>query len=598
MFSPSIDIEPRRFFLALCFAAIFFPRAALEADSSGEWPQWRGAKRDGKSTETGFLKKWPEGGPKLLWKAEGVGAGYSSFSILSGRLYTMGSVGADEKLHAFELATGKLLWSVKLGDHFKSGRGGGPRGTPTLVDGLVYTLGTSGWLGCYKAADGAEVWKFSILERFGSKNINWGLAESVLIEGNLLICGPGGEDSTVVALDRKTGETVWKSEGLSDRAGYASAVAATIAGKMQVIHFNHRSAVGVSAADGGTLWRYTRVNNGIANCATPVVVGEHVFLTSDYGAGCALLNLNYIPKGDGNEWLKLDFVDAKWASGKAPVGYGESAIGEKEGTIVGEGLMGKPLLFRRTFAVAQELIDSKAAFKLSVASDNSATVWINGQEVDKEDVDHEPLYWNRTVEVAAEILKKEGNLIAVRVNNNGGSSDAFLDLQLDAEGAPAPVIAASSDGWKYTVGAVTSGAAKQVYSNKDLQNHHGGVIYLDGKIYGHSGGNSTLRHKFVCMDFKTGKVLWEGKGLGKCSIVWAEDLFYCLTEDGKMGIAKISPAGYELVSSFVFKKYKRFKTGGIREDEPKPCWTHPVVAGGKLFLRDQDNISCYDISAK
>ena len=127
MFSPSIDVESRRFFLALRFAAIFFPRAALEADSSGEWPQWRGAKRDGKSTETGLLKKWPEGGPKLLWKAEGAGAGYSSFSILNGRLYTMGSVGADEKLHAFELATGKLLWSVKLGDHFKSGRGGGPR---------------------------------------------------------------------------------------------------------------------------------------------------------------------------------------------------------------------------------------------------------------------------------------------------------------------------------------------------------------------------------------------------------------------------------------------------------------------------------------
>lgn len=100
------------------------------------------------------------------------------------------------------------------------------------------------------------------------------------------------------------------------------------------------------------------------------------------------------------------------------------------------------------------------------------------------------------------------------------------------------------------------------------------------------------------MDFKTGKVLWQGKGLGKCSIVWAEEMFYCLTEDGKMGIAKISPAGYELVSSFVFKKYKRFKTGGIREGEPKPCWTHPVVAGGKLFLRDQGNISCYDISAK
>ena len=584
------------FLVVLAFG--FFPGISVVADSPGDWPQWRGPARDGKSTETGLLKKWPEDGPKLVWKAEGVGMGYSSFAIKGGRLYTMGSVKSEEKLHAFELATGKLLWSVKIGEHFKSGRGGGPRGTPTLVEDVVYTLGTSGWLGCYQADDGAEIWKFSVFERFGSKNINWGLAESVLIEGDLLICGPGGEDSTVVALDRKTGETVWTSEGLSDKAGYASAVAATIAGKRQIIHFNHRSAVGVSAADGGTLWRYTSANNGIANCATPVVVGDHVFLTSDYGAGCALLNLNYTPEGDGNEWLKTDFVDAKWAAGKAPLGYGEPAIDEKKGTVISDSLKGKPLLFRRKFAVDQKLIDSKAGFKLSVASDNSATVWINGQQVDKEEIDHEPLYWNRMVEVAAGILKKEGNLIAVRVNNNKGSSDAFLDLQLEAAATAAPVIAASSDGWKYTVGAATTGDADVVYYNKDLQNHHGGVIYLDGKIYGHSGGNSTLRHKFVCMDFKTGEVLWEGKGLGKCSIVWAEGLFYCLTEDGKMGIAKISPAGYELVSSFVFKKYKRFKTGGIGEDEAKPCWTHPVVAGGKLFLRDQGNIFCYDISAK
>jgi len=576
---------------------VFLPGSFLMADSSGEWPQWRGPRRDGKSTETGLLKKWPEGGPKLLWKADGAGAGYSSFSIRNGRLYTMGSVGSDEMLHAFELATGKLLWSVKLGDHFKSGRGGGPRGTPTLVDDLIYTLGTSGWLGCYKATDGAEVWKFSILERFKSKNINWGLSESVLIERDLLICGPGGEDSTVVAIDRKTGETVWKSEGLSDKAGYASAVAATIEGKRQIIHFNHRSAVGVSAADGGTLWRYTRVNNGISNCATPVVVGNRVFLTSDYGAGCALLELSASSiGGDGNEWLKPDYVDTKWIKGKAPLGYGESAISEKEGTLV--NVMGRPLLFRRKFAVDQKLIDSKAGFKLLVASDDSATVWINGQEVDKEVADHEPVYWNRMVDVAAGLLKKEGNVVGVRVNNKAGSSDIFLDLQLEATGTASPVIAASSDGWKYTPAASTTGAAKEIYSNKDLQNHHGGVIYLDGKIYGHSGGNSALRHKFVCMDFNTGEVLWEGKGLGKCSFAWAEGLFYCLTEDGKMGIAKISPAGYELISSFAFKKYKRFKAGGLREDDEKPCWTHPVVAGGKLFLRDQDNIFCYDISAK
>lgn len=361
--------------------------------------------------------------------------GYSSFSISGGRLYTMGSVKSAEKLHAFDLASGKPAWSVKVGDKFQNNRGSGPRGTPTISGDLVYALGTSGWLGCYKTSDGTEVWKLNVFERFGSKNINWGLSESVLIEGDLLICGPGGMDSAVVALDRKTGKTIWTSKGLNDKAGYASAIAATIAGKRQVIHFNHSSAVGVSLSDGSTLWRYTKASNGIANCATPVVVGNNVFLTSDYGQGCAMLELS--------------------ASG-----------------------------------------------------------------------------------------------------------------------------------------------AREIYFNKDLQNHHGGVVYLDGKIYGHSGGNSSRTHNFVCMDFKTGKVVWKEKGIGKCSIVWADGLLYCLTEDGKMGIAKVSPGGYELVSSFVFKKYKRFKTGGIRDEDDKPCWAHPVVAGGKLFLRDQDNIFCYDISSK
>jgi len=122
------------------------------------------------------------------------------------------------------------------------------------------------------------------------------------------------------------------------------------------------------------------------------------------------------------------------------------------------------------------------------------------------------------------------------------------------------------------------------------------VILLDGKLYGHSGGNSSRTHKFVCLDFKTGEVAWTDKGIGKCSIVYAEGHLYCLTEDGKMGLVEVSPEKYVLKSEFVFKKYKKFKVGGLREDDEKPCWAHPVVSGKRLYLRDQDSIFCYDIS--
>jgi len=137
----------------------------------------------------------------------------------------------------------------------------------------------------------------------------------------------------------------------------------------------------------------------------------------------------------GDDWLKTEYDDSKWAAGKTPLGYGETSLAEKKGTTI--DLKGQPVLFRRKFSVDQKVIDSKSKFKLQVASDDSATVWINGQQVDKEDIDHEPLYWNRTVEVAAGILKKDGNVIAARVNNKEGSSDIFLDLHLEAATAVA-----------------------------------------------------------------------------------------------------------------------------------------------------------------
>ena len=134
----------------------------------------------------------------------------------------------------------------------------------------------------------------------------------------------------------------------------------------------------------------------------------------------------------GEDWLKVAFDDGKWTAGKTPIGYGEPSIAQKKGTTL--SLQGQPVLFRRKFAVDKKLIDSKSKFRLQVASDNSATVWINGKQVDKEDGDREATYWNRTVEVAAGILKKDGNVVAVRVDNKANSSDIFLDLQIEATG--------------------------------------------------------------------------------------------------------------------------------------------------------------------
>ncbi|HBO53054.1 MAG TPA: hypothetical protein DD471_13795 [Planctomycetes bacterium] len=172
----------------------------------------------------------------------------------------------------------------------------------------------------------------------------------------------------------------------------------------------------------------------------------------------------------GNGWIQGAFDDSKWASGKTPLGYGEPSIAEKKGTTL--DVQGQPALFRRKFSVDQKLIDSKSRFKLLVASDDSATVWINGQQVDKEDVDHEPVYWNRMIEVAAGILQKDGNLVAVRVNNKAGSSALFLDLQLETLATAAP-----ADGPAVKFAAVGLHKANQSFAQKDFS----AGLTIDGK---------------------------------------------------------------------------------------------------------------------
>ena len=140
---------------------------------------------------------------------------------------------------------------------------------------------------------------------------------------------------------------------------------------------------------------------------------------------------SFVPASEikGEDWLKVAFDDGKWAKGKAPLGYGEADVAKKKGKTL--EIKGQAILFRRKFKVDKKIIDSKKKFKLLVASDDSAVVWINGKQVDKEEANHEAKYWNRTVEIAAGLIKQDGNIISVQVNNAEGSSDVYFDLQIE-----------------------------------------------------------------------------------------------------------------------------------------------------------------------
>ena len=401
--------------------------------SAADWPQWRGPNRDGKSADTGLLKEWPKEGPPLAWKIKGLGGGYSGPSIAAGRIFGMSNRGDDEVVWALSEKDGKELWATRLGRlsnrSWPQGKEG-PACTPTVDGERLYVEGLGGDVACLQVTDGKIVWQHSLTRDFGGSVPTWSYRESPLVDGDKVICTPGGQDATLVALDKLTGKTIWKSQVPGGpRAAYASAIAIDFDGQRQYVQLTQKALVGVAASDGKFLWRYDRPANskGII-CSTPLYHDGLVFAASAYGAG--------------------------------------------------------------------------------------------------------------------------GGLVKLSKDASGGVK------------------------------------AEEVYFSKKMQNHHGGMIVVDGCLYGANGGNEG--GFLVCLDFQTGNVLWDGRdaarGAPKGSMALADGRLYYRTESGTMLLIEPNPKQY--VERGRFEQPDRSK---------QPAWTHPVIANGKLYLRDQDLLLCYDV---
>ncbi|MBI1901555.1 MAG: PQQ-binding-like beta-propeller repeat protein [Planctomycetia bacterium] len=603
---------------ALCLALV--PSAAMAElpAGPGDWPQWRGPNRDGISRETGLLKDWPEGGPKKLWEVDRVGVGYSSLSIKDGRIFTQGDLDGVEHVICLSARDGSVLWQVQpdkvaallvqrvademkrfdrdgsgqleeveglaaygprafssdaidpdanaeslagsraaaifeaydkdddgklsfaelplLRDEFlrvdaqdkdadnaalarqraevimksadkdgdeklsrdesrptifnfrfgeaesrdpatnrgdnlltteemeqyfvrrepgrdglvtanelkdfflrnyprrdgvlsatelrgiygglRDGMGDGPRGTPTIDGDRVYSEGGLGDVSCLDAATGKTLWQKSLATDLGGARPGWGYSESPLIEGDLVIVTPGGNKGTLAALNKYTGEVVWRSNN-KEGAQYSSPVVAELAGVRQIVQFARESVFGVTADKGELLWKYSAANNGTANCATPIPHADHVFASSSYGAGGGLVHVSR--DGDGQK-------------------------------------------------------------------------------------------------------------------------------------------------------------AEEVYFEKRMANHHGGIVLVEDYMYGYGNGG------LICMNYLTGKIAWTGRG-GKGSLVVADGMLYCLDEGQKMSLVEASPGQYTVRGEFKI------------ESQGRPSWAHPVVAGGRLYIRNQQKLACYDICA-
>lgn len=282
----------------------------IQIGRAEEWPQWRGPARDGISKEKGLLQEWPAEGPPLVWKKDKLGDGYSTPAIADGRIFLISNESLeDEYVQALSIKDGSQLWRRTLGKVGKPDQRPsypGARSTPTVDGNLVYALGSDGDLVCVEAATGKEVWRKNLLKDFDGKSGTWAYAESPLVDGDALIVTPGGKEATMVALNKKTGEVIWKSSSeLADgeSAGYASAIVLNEAGHKQYVQFCGKGLVGVDAKTGKTLWRYDRTANGApATIASPVAADGYVYTgTSLTGGGTVKLTLD----GEG---IKADEV--------------------------------------------------------------------------------------------------------------------------------------------------------------------------------------------------------------------------------------------------------------------------------------------------
>jgi outer membrane protein assembly factor BamB len=273
---------------------MLLPLVDAIAVRAGDWPQYGGPDRNGIAREAGLLEEWPEGGPPLLWKAADLGTGYSPVSVVGTRVYTLAHRGDAEYVVALDRGTGKELWASSLGIARENVGMSFLRQRQPMVDGdLLYAFSTPGHLVCLDIDQGKEQWRVRYLEDFQGRSSPFGWTDYPLLDGECLICTPGGKDVFHVALDKRTGQVRWKA-GLPPPyyPSHSPMVIATIDGVRQYVQNVGGGVVAIAASDGRLLWQYPKkVSSGTANMATPSVRGNQVFVTSGYNTGSALLQI-------------------------------------------------------------------------------------------------------------------------------------------------------------------------------------------------------------------------------------------------------------------------------------------------------------------
>ncbi|MDA9764883.1 MAG: PQQ-like beta-propeller repeat protein [Opitutales bacterium] len=336
---------------------------------AADWPQFRGADRSGRSQETNLLQAWDGSGPEQAWISKDIGLGYAGPAIADGKIFILGTQRGDEYLYCLDEESGKILWSTEIASLLKNNWGDGPRGTPAVDGDRVYAMSGQGTLVCAAVADGEVLWK-KTMKSLGGKIQKWGYTESVLVDGDLVLCTPGGNKGTMAALNKLTGKVVWQSKDWKENAQYASIVPAEMHGVKQYVQLTQKQLAGIAAKDGRLLWKADFRGGRTAVVPTPVVYDNRVYITAGYGAGCIQIEVsedqsvstNYSNKvmknhhggvirvgdyiygySDAVGWVCQDWEagDVVWAEkqklGKGAIGYADGklyCLEERSGKVV------------------------------------------------------------------------------------------------------------------------------------------------------------------------------------------------------------------------------------------------------------------------